>query len=133
LGDIEAASRKIKSDNTIAYLTTYYRSLWTGSRLKIREEMETQLIRSLIATSSTKVFNMWYRKLFMHFLVNHTAQHVQIRVVAALYMSDLFASMLNEDEALVAERLGTIEGSWTLSTRRSLNVLRFDISFINNK
>lgn len=40
----------------------------------------------------------------MHFLVNHTAQQVQNRLVAALYKPDLFADMLNEDEALVAER-----------------------------
>jgi len=43
-------------------------------------------------------------KAIMHFLVNHTAQQVQNRLVAALYNPDLFAEMLNEDEALVAER-----------------------------
>jgi dynamin 1-like protein len=47
----------------------------------------------------------------MHFLVNHTAQHVQIQVVAAHYKPDLFASMLNEDEALVAERTSEGQGS----------------------
>jgi len=40
----------------------------------------------------------------MHFLVNHTAQQVQNRLVAALYKHELFADLLNEDEALVAER-----------------------------
>lgn len=40
----------------------------------------------------------------MHFLVNHTSQHVQNRLVSALYKPDLFKSLLHEDEALVAER-----------------------------
>ncbi len=40
----------------------------------------------------------------MHFLVNHTSQQVQNRLVAALYKPELFANLLNEDEALVAER-----------------------------
>ena len=69
--------------------------------------METQLIRSLIAS----YFNIVRQsiqdiipKAIMHFLVNHTAQQVQNRLVAALYKPDLFADMLNEDEALVAER-----------------------------
>jgi len=78
-----------------------------GSQLTIREEMETQLIRTLIAS----YFNIVRQsiqdivpKAIMHFLVNHTAQHIQNRLVAALYKPDLFANMLNEDEALVAER-----------------------------
>ena len=73
----------------------------------MREEMETQLIRSLISS----YFNIVRQsiqdvipKAIMHFLVNHTAQHVQNRLVASLYNPDLFANMLNEDEALVAER-----------------------------
>ena len=73
----------------------------------MREEMETQLIRSLIAS----YFNIVRQsiqdvvpKAIMHFLVNHTAQHVQNRLVSSLYIPDLFANMLNEDEALVAER-----------------------------
>jgi len=78
-----------------------------GPQLTMREEMETQLIRSLIAS----YFNIVRQsiqdivpKAIMHFLVNHTAQQVQNRLVAALYKPDLFADMLNEDEALVAER-----------------------------
>ena len=73
----------------------------------MREEMETQLIRSLIAS----YFNIVRQsiqdvvpKAIMHFLVNHTAQHVQNRLVASLYNPDLFTNMLNEDETLVAER-----------------------------
>ncbi|KAF8909264.1 Dynamin central region-domain-containing protein [Gymnopilus junonius] len=78
-----------------------------GGQLTVREEMETQLIRSLI----TSYFNIVRQsiqdivpKAIMHFLVNHTAQQVQNRLVASLYKPDLFADMLNEDEALVAER-----------------------------
>lgn len=69
--------------------------------------METQLIRTLIAS----YFNIVRQsiqdivpKAIMHFLVNHTAQQIQNRLVSALYKPDLFANMLNEDEALVAER-----------------------------
>ena len=40
----------------------------------------------------------------MHFLVNHTSQHVQNRLVASLYKPELFLDLLNEDESLVAER-----------------------------
>lgn len=75
--------------------------------MTVREEMETQLIRSLIQS----YFNIVRQsiqdiipKAIMHFLVNHTAQQVQNRLVAALYKPDMFAEMLNEDEALVAER-----------------------------
>ncbi|KAF9483003.1 hypothetical protein BDN70DRAFT_800459 [Pholiota conissans] len=78
-----------------------------GTQLTMREEMETQLIRSLIAS----YFNIVRQsiqdiipKAIMHFLVNHTAQQVQNRLVASLYKPELFADMLNEDEALVAER-----------------------------
>ncbi|KAF8240222.1 hypothetical protein L208DRAFT_1384664 [Tricholoma matsutake] len=72
-----------------------------------REEMETALIRSLIASYFSIVrqtIQDLVPKAIMHFLVNHTAQQVQNRLVAALYKPDLFADMLNEDEALVAER-----------------------------
>ena len=69
--------------------------------------METQLIRSLIQS----YFNIVRQsiqdiipKAIMHFLVNHTSQQVQNRLVAALYKPELFANLLNEDEALVAER-----------------------------
>lgn len=73
----------------------------------MREEMETNLIRSLI----TSYFNIVRQsiqdlvpKAIMHLLVNHTSQQVQNRLVASLYKPELFAEMLNEDEALVAER-----------------------------
>lgn len=72
-----------------------------------REEMETQFIRALIQS----YFNIVRQsiqdlipKSIMHFLVNHTSQHVQNRLVASLYKPDLFPGLLNEDEALVAER-----------------------------
>ncbi|KAJ3484970.1 hypothetical protein NLI96_g5282 [Meripilus lineatus] len=78
-----------------------------GQQLTMREEMETNLIRSLIAS----YFNIVRQtiqdlvpKAIMHFLVNHTSQHVQNRLVSSLYKPDLFGDLLNEDEALVAER-----------------------------
>jgi dynamin 1-like protein len=73
----------------------------------MREEMETSLIRSLIVSYFAIVrqsLQDLIPKAIMHFLVNHTSQHVQNRLVSALYKPDLFADMLNEDEALVAER-----------------------------
>lgn len=72
-----------------------------------REEMETSLIRSLIASYFAIVrqsIQDLIPKAIMHFLVNHTSQHVQNRLVASLYKPELFADLLNEDEALVAER-----------------------------
>jgi len=78
-----------------------------GSQLTMREEMETSLIRSLIASYFSIVrqsIQDLIPKAIMHFLVNHTSQHVQNRLVASLYKPELFADLLNEDEALVAER-----------------------------
>ncbi|KAI0730440.1 Dynamin central region-domain-containing protein [Earliella scabrosa] len=78
-----------------------------SSQLTMREEMETNLIRSLIQS----YFNIVRQtiqdlvpKAIMHLLVNNTSQQVQNRLVAALYKPDLFGELLNEDEALVAER-----------------------------
>lgn len=75
--------------------------------MTMREEMETSLIRSLIASYFSIVrqsIQDLIPKAIMHFLVNHTSQHVQNRLVASLYKPELFADLLNEDEALVAER-----------------------------
>ncbi|KAI0070705.1 hypothetical protein K474DRAFT_1713111 [Panus rudis PR-1116 ss-1] len=76
-------------------------------QMTLREEMETNLIRSLISS----YFNIVRQtiqdlvpKAIMHFLVNHTSQQVQNRLVASLYKPELFGELLNEDEALVAER-----------------------------
>jgi len=69
--------------------------------------METSLIRSLIASYFgivRQTIQDLIPKAIMHFLVNHTSQQVQTRLVSSLYKPDLFADMLNEDEALVAER-----------------------------
>ncbi|CCM01275.1 uncharacterized protein FIBRA_03324 [Fibroporia radiculosa] len=78
-----------------------------GPQLTMREEMETNLIRSLIAS----YFNIVRQtiqdlvpKSIMHFLVNNTSQQVQNRLVASLYKPELFSDLLNEDETLVAER-----------------------------
>jgi dynamin 1-like protein len=72
-----------------------------------RDEMETNLIRSLIASYFSIVrqsIQDLIPKAIMHFLVNHTSQQVQNRLVAALYKPELFSELLNEDESLVAER-----------------------------
>lgn len=73
----------------------------------MREEMEVNLIRSLITSYFAIVRQTildLVPKAIMHFLVNHTSQQVQNRLVASLYKPELFAEMLNEDETLVAER-----------------------------
>ena len=72
-----------------------------------REEMETALIRSLIASYFSIVrqsIQDLVPKATMHFLVNHSTKEVQNRLVATLYKPELFGELLNEDEALVAER-----------------------------
>ncbi|KII86038.1 hypothetical protein PLICRDRAFT_56503 [Plicaturopsis crispa FD-325 SS-3] len=78
-----------------------------GPQLTMREEMETSLIRSLIASYFTIVrqsIQDLVPKAIMHFLVNFTSQQVQNRLVSSLYKPDLFTDLLNEDEGLVAER-----------------------------
>ena len=73
----------------------------------MREEMETSLIRSLIQSYFgivRQTIQDLVPKAIMHFLVNHTSQQVQNRLVSSLYKPDLFPELLNEDEALVAER-----------------------------
>ena len=69
--------------------------------------METNLIRSLIQSYFgivRQTIQDLVPKAVMHLLVNHTSQHVQNRLVSSLYRPDLFPDLLNEDEALVAER-----------------------------
>ncbi|KAF7370891.1 Dynamin-related protein DNM1 [Mycena sanguinolenta] len=78
-----------------------------GNNLTLREEMETSLIRSLIASYFGIVrqsIQDLVPKAIMHLLVNHTSYHVQNRLVASLYKPELFQEMLHEDEGLVAER-----------------------------
>ncbi|PFH50948.1 hypothetical protein AMATHDRAFT_143771 [Amanita thiersii Skay4041] len=78
-----------------------------GLQLSPREEMEISLIRSLIASYFGIVrqsIQDLVPKAIMHLLVNYTSQHVQNRLVSSLYKPDVFADLLNEDEALVAER-----------------------------
>ncbi|CAG8628206.1 8916_t:CDS:10 [Acaulospora morrowiae] len=72
-----------------------------------REEMETQLIRSLI----TSYFNIIRKsiqdlvpKAVMHLLVNHSRESVQNRLVEELYKEELFTELLQEDENLASER-----------------------------
>ncbi|RIA95554.1 dynamin-related protein [Glomus cerebriforme] len=72
-----------------------------------REEMETQLIRSLI----TSYFNIVRKtiqdivpKAIMHLLVNHSRESVQNRLVSELYKEELFSELLQEDENLASER-----------------------------
>ncbi|ORX87270.1 dynamin-related protein [Basidiobolus meristosporus CBS 931.73] len=72
-----------------------------------REEMETQLIRSLI----TSYFNIVRKsiqdripKTIMHLLVNYTRENIQNRLVSELYKQEAFSELLQEDENIVAER-----------------------------
>ena len=75
--------------------------------MTLREGMETNLIRSLISSYFGIVrqsIQDLIPKAVMHFLVSHTSQHVQNRLVASLYKPELFQGLLHEDESLVAER-----------------------------
>jgi len=79
------------------------------TRLKLtpREEMETTLIRSLIASYFAIVrqtIQDIVPKAIMHLLVNHSRDSIQQRLVTNLYKPDLFQELLYEDEALVSER-----------------------------
>ncbi|VDC00974.1 unnamed protein product [Peniophora sp. CBMAI 1063] len=78
-----------------------------GAHLSMREDLEIALIRSLISAYFGIVresIQDLVPKAIMHLLVTHTAQHVQNRLVAALYKPDLFGGLLHEDESIVAER-----------------------------
>jgi len=77
------------------------------THLTEREEMETQLIRSLI----TSYFNVVRKtiqdivpKAVMHLLVNHSRETIQNKLVSKLYKEELFADLLQEDENLASER-----------------------------
>ncbi|KAL7419856.1 Dynamin-related GTPase protein [Cryptotrichosporon argae] len=75
--------------------------------LTAREEMETTLIRSLIASYfgiTRQTVQDLIPKAIMHLLVNFSRDAVQQRLVTSLYKPDLFADLLFEDEALVTER-----------------------------
>ncbi|OJT13682.1 Dynamin-related protein DNM1 [Trametes pubescens] len=75
--------------------------------MSMREEMETNLIRSLIQSYFgivRQTIQDLVPKAIMHLLVNNTSQQVQNRLVASLYKPELFGDLLNEDETLVAER-----------------------------
>jgi len=75
--------------------------------LSAREEMETTLIRSLIAAYFSIVrqsIQDLVPKAVMHFLVNFTCQHVQNRLVSSMYKPELFPQLLHEDETIVNER-----------------------------
>ncbi|KAI9510555.1 dynamin protein dnm1 [Russula earlei] len=78
-----------------------------GSQVTVREEMEINLIRSLIASYFSIVresIQDLIPKAIMHLLVNHSSQQVQNRLVSALYKPALFGELLDEDAGLVAER-----------------------------
>ncbi|KAG8949978.1 Dynamin- GTPase protein [Tulasnella sp. 424] len=77
------------------------------SALSPRDEMETNLIRTLIASYFSIVrqtIQDLVPKAIMHLLVNHTSQQVQNRLVSTLYKPDLFAELLHEDDATANER-----------------------------
>ncbi|CAG8454909.1 8026_t:CDS:10 [Paraglomus occultum] len=78
-----------------------------NSNLTEREQMEAQLIRSLI----TSYFNIVRKtiqdlvpKSIMHLLVNYSREAVQNRLVSELYKEELFSDLLQEDENLANER-----------------------------
>ncbi|WWC68780.1 uncharacterized protein I206_102715 [Kwoniella pini CBS 10737] len=76
-------------------------------QLTAREEMETTLIRSLIASYfgiTRQTIQDLVPKSIMHLLVNFSRDAIQQRLVTQLYKPDLFAELLFEDEALVSER-----------------------------
>ena len=75
--------------------------------LSDREELETTLIRSLIASYFNIVrlsIQDLVPKAIMHLLVNFSRESVQNRLVASLYKENLFEELLYEDEGLTSER-----------------------------
>ncbi|ORZ21799.1 Dynamin central region-domain-containing protein [Lobosporangium transversale] len=77
------------------------------TNLSEREDMETQLIRSLIVSYfniTRKSIQDLVPKAVMHLLVNYSREAVQNRLVATLYKEELFNDLLQEDDNLCAER-----------------------------
>ncbi|CAG8461577.1 2746_t:CDS:10 [Funneliformis mosseae] len=77
------------------------------NHLTEREELETQLIRSLITSYFDlvrKAIQDTVPKAIMHHLVNRSRETVQNRLVEELYKEELFADLLQEDENLTNER-----------------------------
>ncbi|CAI2165188.1 13719_t:CDS:10 [Funneliformis geosporum] len=78
-----------------------------ANHLTEREEMETQLIRSLITSYFDlvrKTIQDTVPKAIMYHLVNRSRETVQNRLVEELYKEELFADLLQEDENLTNER-----------------------------
>ncbi|KAJ2161262.1 Dynamin- GTPase protein [Coemansia sp. RSA 552] len=72
-----------------------------------RDELETSLIRSLIASYFAivrKSIQDLVPKAIMHLLVNEACQNMQNRLVEELYKDNLLDDLLQEDPARVAER-----------------------------
>lgn len=75
--------------------------------LSEREEMETELIRTLISSYFDIVRESiadQVPKAVMHLLVNHTRDEVQNRLVSTLYKEQLFDGLLHEDDSVRKER-----------------------------
>jgi dynamin 1-like protein len=80
--------------------------------LSEREMLETNLIRSLIASYFSIVrqsIQDLVPKAVMHLLVNFSRESVQNRLVASLYKESMFGSLLEEDEGLTRERKRLME------------------------
>ncbi|TIB72673.1 hypothetical protein E3Q17_01421 [Wallemia mellicola] len=78
-----------------------------GSAVSEREDMETTLIRSLIASYFSIVrqtIEDLVPKAIMHLLVNFSREVIQDKLVASLYNPDMFDELLYEDENIVNER-----------------------------
>lgn len=73
-----------------------------------REQMETELIQRLISSYFNIVretIQDQVPKAVMHFLVNHSKDAIQNRLVTELYREDFFGDLLYEDDAIKAERV----------------------------
>lgn len=73
-----------------------------------REQMETELIQRLISSYFNIVretIQDQVPKAVMHFLVNHSKDAIQNRLVTELYKEDYFSDLLYEDDAIKAERV----------------------------
>lgn len=73
-----------------------------------REQMETELIQRLISSYFNIVretIQDQVPKAVMHFLVNHSKDAIQNRLVTELYKEEFFGDLLYEDDAIKAERV----------------------------
>lgn len=96
-----AGDMDLRSDDGLAAALT------SSMHMAERDELEVELIRSLIASYfqvTRKTVADLVPKAIMHMLVNYGRENLQSRLVTTLYKEELFDQLLTEDARVQEER-----------------------------